>query len=223
MKNSREHAQRLRKLYRGWKRAYPRVERLTYEDPAEALIFGILSERLQETAAHKALREIKNAFVDWNDLRVSRVEEVAEAIGQGTAAARATAFALTSVLRGIFDEYHKISLQILRKLGKRPARQGIEKLAGASRFAVNYCMLTSLDAHAMPLTSRMIDYLKSHEIIEPGASEDEIEGFISRQVAAKDAYEFYVLLRRESESAKAARRAKGPALPRGARTGRRRK
>ncbi len=63
----------------------------------------------------------------------------------------------------------------------------------------------------MPLTNGMIDYLKNNKIIEPGAKEDDIEGFLTRQVAAKDAYEFYVLLRRESESAKAARRAKGPA------------
>jgi len=220
MKNSREHAQRLHKLYRGWKRAHPKVERLTYEDPAEALIVGILSEHLQAAAAQRALREIRHAFVDWNDLRVSRVEEVVEALGQNTAAARATAFALTSVLRGIFDEYHKISLQIIKKLGKRPARQGIEKLEGVSPFAVDYCMLTSLEAHAVPLTTGMIDYLRHNKIIEPGAGADDIEGFLTRQVAAKDAYEFYVLLRRESESAKTTRKTRGPTPRRASRPAR---
>ena len=81
MKNSKEYAQRLHKLYRELKRVHPKVEKTTYEDPAEALICGIISERLSETATSRALREIRTAFVDWNDLRVSRIEEIAEAMG----------------------------------------------------------------------------------------------------------------------------------------------
>jgi len=211
MKNSREHAQRLQKLYRGLKRAYPKVAKVTYEDPAEALIYGIIHERMSESAAQRALREIRGAFVDWNDLRVSRVEEIVEALGGDTPASRAAAFSLTSALRGIFDEYHKISLQTLRKLGKRPARQGLEKLEGVSRFVVNYCMLTALQAHAVPLTDEMTEYLKRNKIIEASAKEEDIEGFLTRQIAAKDAYDFYALLRRESESSKSGRKRKSPA------------
>lgn len=202
MKNSKEHAQRLRKLYRGLKRAHPKVEKVTYEDPAEALIWGIVSEKMSESAAGRALREIRGAFVDWNDLRVSRLEEVAEALGGNGTSSRATASALTAVLRSIFDEHHKISLQTLRKLGKRPARQGLEKLDGVSRFAVNYCLLTALQAHAIPLTGEMVAYLKRNEIIDANASEEDIESFVARQVSARNAYEFYALLRRESESPK---------------------
>jgi endonuclease III len=202
MKNSKEHAQRLQRLYRELKRAHPEVEKNTYEDPVEALISGIISERMSESAAHRAFKEIRRAFVDWNDLRVSRVEEVAEALGRNTASNRATALALTAALRGIFDEHHRISLQTLKKLGKRPAREDLEKIDGVSRFVINYCLLTSLQTHAIPLTEQMADYLKRNGIIEAGADEDDIEGFLTRQVAAKDAYEFYVLLRRESESPK---------------------
>jgi endonuclease III len=206
MKNSKQHAQRLQRLYRELKRAHPEVERTTYEDPVEALISGIISERMSESAAQRAFREITKAFVDWNDLRVSRVEEIAEALGRNTISSRATALALTAALRGIFDEYHKISLQTLKKLGKRPARQDLEKIDGVSRFVINYCLLTSLEAHAIPLTEQMADYLKRNGIIDANADEEDTEGFLTRCVAAKDAYEFYVLLRRESESPKVIKR-----------------
>lgn len=206
MKNSKEYAQRLHKLYRELKRAHPKVEKTTYEDPAEALICGIISERLSETATSRALREIRSAFVDWNDLRVARVQEIVEALGSNTLPSRAAASALTLALQGIFDEHHKISLAILKKLGKRPARQGLEKLNGVSRFVINYCMLTSMDAHAVPLTQEMIGYLRDNGAIAPDADEEDIEGFLTRQVAAKDAYEFYALLRRESESPKPSRK-----------------
>ncbi|MEN6336764.1 MAG: hypothetical protein ABFE01_21115 [Phycisphaerales bacterium] len=206
MKNSKEYAQRLHKLYRELKRVHPKVERTTYEDPAEALICGIISERLSETAATRALREVRASFVDWNDLRVSRVEEIAEAMGGNVTSCRAAAASLTAALRGIFDEHHKISLAVLKKLGKRPAKEGLEKLDGVSRFVINYCMLTSMQAHAVPLTQDMIEYLRNNGVISPDADEEDIEGFLTRQVAAKDAYEFYALLRRESESPKLAKK-----------------
>lgn len=188
------------------KRVHPKIERRTYEDPAEALICGIISERLSEAATGKALREIRASFVDWNDLRVARIEEIAEALGSNTTAGRDTAIALTAALRAVFDEHHKISLAVLKKLGKRPARLGLEKLQGVSRFVINYCMLTSMEAHAVPLTRNMIEYLRRQGAISPNADEEDIEGFLTRQVSAKDAYEFYALLRRESESPKLGRK-----------------
>lgn len=202
MKNSKEHAQRLQKLYRELKRTHPKVEKPAYDDPAEALICGIISEKLSESATNRALREIRTAFVDWNDLRVARVEEIAEAIGGKVTSGRDAAFALTAALRGIYDEHHRISLAVLKKLGKRPARQGLEKLPGVSRFVINYCMLTSMEAHAVPLTPQMIEYLRRNDIIAPDAEEEDIDGFMTRHIPAKSAYEFYALLRRESESPK---------------------
>jgi endonuclease III len=209
MKNSKEHAQRLQRLYRELKRAHPQVEKTIYDDPVEALICGILSERMSESAAQKAFKDITRFFVDWNDLRVSRVEEVAEVLGRNTTCGRVTAMTLTAALRGIFDEHHKISLGTLKKVGKRPARQDLEKIDGVSRFVINYCLLMSLEAHAIPLTEPMADYLKQNGIIDANADEEDVDGFLTRCVPAKDAYEFYALLRRESESPKLKKKTKG--------------
>ncbi|MDI9431986.1 MAG: hypothetical protein RBR19_16180 [Sedimentisphaerales bacterium] len=202
MKNSKEYAQRLQRLYRGLKRAHPKVEKTSYDDPIDALIYGIVSERVSETATQRAMKGFRETFVDWNDLRVSRVEEIVEVLHEDTAVNRTTAFALTTALRAIFDEYHTLSLQNLKKVGKRPAKQALESLEGTDPYVVGYCMLTSLQGHAIPLTGQMADYLKQHEVVDPEADEQDIEGFLTRQVAAKNAYEFYALLRRESESPK---------------------
>jgi len=202
MKNSREHAQRLRKLYRNLKHVHPKLEMVTYDDPVDALIYGIVSERVTHAEAEAAMRGIRKTFINWNDLRVSRAEEIVEVFGSDTPALRDMATMLTMALRGVFDGYHTVSLQALKKLGKRPARQAIEKLGTLSRFAVDYCMLTSLEAHAVPLTGRMMEYLKRHKIVDGQADEEEIDGFLTRQVAARNAYEFYALLRRECECPK---------------------
>jgi endonuclease III len=208
MKNSKEYAQRLQKLYRGLKRAHAKVDPVGYEDPVDALIYGTISEKMSDSAARTAMAGFHKTFIDWNDLRVSRVEEIVEVFGKDTPAGRNTGAALTAALRAVFDTYHTVSLQTLKKIGKRPAKQMLEKMQGVSRFVVNYCMLTSLQAHAVPLTESMVEYLRTQEIVDPLAEEDDIEGFLTRQVAAKDGYEFYALLRRESETPKVAKKTK---------------
>jgi hypothetical protein len=60
-------------------------------------------------------------------------------------------------------------------------------------------MLTSLQGHAIPLTEDMIEYLKSRELVHPEADEQQIGGFLAKQISAKKGYEFYSLLRSESE------------------------
>jgi len=58
------------------------------------------------------------------------------------------------------------------------------------------------------LTATMVEYLRQQEVVDPQADEEDIEGFLSRQVAAKNGYEFYALLRRESESARVTKKKK---------------
>ena len=202
MKNSSEYAQRVRKLYRSLKRTHPKVTRVSYDDPIDALIYGVIGEGMSVSSTEAAIRGIGETFINHNDLRVSRIEEILEVFGKDTRPGRDTAFSLTTAMRAVFDQYHTMSLQALKKMGKRPAKQILEALRGVSRFVVNYCMLTSLQAHAIPLTEAMVAYLREHEVVDLEADEEDIEGFLTRQIAAKDAYEFYTLLRCESESAK---------------------
>jgi hypothetical protein len=63
-------------------------------------------------------------------------------------------------------------------------------------------MLTALQSHAIPLTKGMIEYLRNNQLVDPESDEQQIEGFLAKQISAENAYEFYVLLRRRSESKK---------------------
>ena len=95
-----------------------------------------------------------------------------------------------------------VSLESLKKMAKRPARQMLEKFIGENRFVVDYSMLTALHGHAIPLTNQMIEFLKANQFVDAEASHEEIEGFLARQVSAENAYEFYTLLRRWCETGK---------------------
>jgi endonuclease III len=208
MKNSKEYSKKVQALYRSWSQKYSKVQPANYDEVVDSIIYAILSAELSEKAADAAMTRFAHHFVDWNDLRVSRVEEIVEALGKETPAIKEIALTLIKVLRTIFDEYHKINLEALKKIGKRPARQALEKIEGLNRFAVDYCMLVSLRGHAIPLTHRMLEYLRNRELVDPDADEHQIAGFLTKQIPAKNGYGFYALLRHESEKARSSKKKK---------------
>jgi endonuclease III len=206
MKDSKQYSRKVHKLYRSLKRKYPKTQKAVYDEPVESLVYGIVSEKMTERSAQSAIKRVADYCVDFNDLRVSRAEEIVEVLGVDTPVTRDIALALGGALRSVFDKYNTVSLKTLKRIGKRPAKQVLEKMNGVSPFVVNYCMLTSLQGHAIPLTRNMIDYLRSNDLVHPDADEQEIEGFLARQISAENAYEFYALLRRQGESYRAGKK-----------------
>ena len=208
MKNSKDYSKKIQKLYRSLSRKYPKVQKVCHEKVIDAIIYAVISAEMSEKKTDSVIRKFTGYFVDWNDLRVSRAEEIVEVLGKDTPVTMDIALTITRVFNGIFNEYHKISLESLKKIGKRPAKHALEKIDGTNRFVVEYCLLTSLGGHAIPLTDKMIKYLRNNDLVNPDADDQQIGGFLAKQIPARNGYEFYALLRRESESAKAKKKTK---------------
>jgi endonuclease III len=208
MRNSKEYAKKIQNLYHSLKRKYPKVQQINHETVVDTLVYSVISEKMSKKAADSALKGFAECFVDFNDMRVSRAEEITEVLGENSLVTREIASRIIRALQNVFSDYHRISLENLKKLGKRPARQILEKIDGASRFVVDYCMLTSLHAHAVPLTEDMIKYLRNNDLVDHDADEQQISGFLTKQISAKDGYEFYALLRHESETSQGKKRTK---------------
>ncbi len=201
MKESKEYSKKIQKLYRTLKRR-PAREKVQFDEPVDALVYAVVSENLTEQQAQSAIKRLKDYFVDSNDLRVATVEEIVEVLGKDCPPARNIAQSLVGSLKAVFEKYNMLSLQGLKKLGKRPAKMLLERLTCTTPFVVDYCMLTALQGHAIPLTPAMIEYLKTNQLVDSAASYEEIEGFLARQTPTKNAYEFHSLLRHECESPK---------------------
>jgi hypothetical protein len=206
MKNSKDYSKKIQALYRTLSRKHPKVQQVSDEQVTDAIIYAIASSELSEKSASSAVKKLADHFVDWNDLRVSWSDEIVDVLHKDTKATRNIASALVQVLNGIFNQHHKVSLDALKNTGKRPARQALEKIEGISRFVVDYCMLTSLHGHAIPLTENMLEYLRNNELVDPNADEQQIGGFLAKQIPAKNGYEFYALLRHESETSKSVKK-----------------
>jgi hypothetical protein len=200
MKESKEYSPKIKKFYRSIKKKHAKVELPVYEDPIESVVYGLVCEKMTQSATDSAMKRFEEYFIDLNDLRVSRSEEVIELLAEKSSTGKSIAVVLAKTLASVFDKYNCVSLKSLKKIGKKPARHILEKLNGITTFAVNYCVLTSLGGQAAPVTECMIEYLKAYGLVHPDADQHQIEGFLARQIPSSNLYEFYVLLRSESES-----------------------
>ncbi|MCI0498240.1 MAG: hypothetical protein L0Y36_00965 [Planctomycetales bacterium] len=199
MKDSKNYSPKVAKLFRSLKRAGETGSMPQYDDPVEAVVYGLLCEQVPEAATGRMYKRIKSHFVDLNDLRVSRIEEILDVLRDASPAAEKAARAITQTLNAIFTQHDRISLDTLKHEGKRQAHKELSEISGMTPFACNFCFLTALGGHAIPLTAAMLAYLRNHKLVHPEATEAEIAGFLERQIAGKDAYAFYLLLRGEVE------------------------
>ncbi len=174
----------------------------TYDDPVQAVIDAMVAESMDQSTATRTLRRMKSHFVDLNDLRVCRKEEILDVFRDYSKESENSASAITQMLNTIFEKNNKATLDFLCHEGKRQAKKELEEMEGMTPFAVSYCFLTALDGHAIPLNAQMLKYLRANELVHPDATEHEIAGFLERQISAADAYTFYMLLRAEAEQQK---------------------
>ncbi len=206
MKDSKKYSKKIQSLYRDLKSEYAKPSKLIHDLVIDAVICGIITEHLDEKSFKAVFKRFKESFFDWNDLRVSLTEEVTDAVGKNNPESSKIVFALSMSLNAIFHQYNCVDLEELKKTGKRSAKQELGKINGLTDFAVDYVMLTALAGHAIPLTKKMLEYLKTNEFVHPNADEKEISGFLIRQIPAAKGYEFYELLRHRSEKAKASKK-----------------
>ena len=203
MKNSKEYSSRIKTLYKSLKKKSVKIQPVKFDDPLEAIVFGLIAENITQTDAQVAYKRFKADFVDINDLRVSSLTEIMEMLGSQDPLTKDSAQRIKTVLKDVFERHNRLTLEGLKKIGKKPAKKTVDKTQGVSQFASDFCFLTALEGHSIPLTEKMIKFLKENELVHPDADSADMAGFLERQISAKDNYEFYILLRNEAEAAKA--------------------
>lgn len=199
MKDSAEHSARLKRFINRIRRELgaPTVGEPT--DPTTELMLACLSVDATEAKARAALNRLHSSFVDFNELRVSRPEEIVDVMGKGFPAARETAASILALLKEVFDINDSLDLSQLVLEGKREARSFIEQMEHATPYVVARIMLNSLEAHAFPVNDQMIKMLRSEEIITAQADAADVQGFLERHISATTIRKTYMLLRKYAD------------------------
>ena len=197
MKNASRHAEELKSLYRKLLREGKPEGRVSQE-PLKALVRGAMSFDVHDDRAEDAMRAIEKEFVDLNELRVATDLEIQELLGTRYPAIEKRVAMITQALNRIFEREHTLSLDRLKTVSKRDARQFLRELPEPHPFVEAYVMLFAFEGHAMPLDELMLALLRDHGIFDDEATLEEVQKFLENHLKAEECHDYYAVLRRAS-------------------------
>jgi endonuclease III len=195
MKNPGKHGDDLRQLNKRLSKD-GKPERGAPLEPLDALVRGAMSYDVSDNRADDAIKMIGKEFVDLNELRVATDLEIQEMLGVRYPAIEERVAMITQCLNDIFEREHTMSLDRLKTVSKRDARQFLRELPGINPFVEAYVMLMAFDGNAFPIDQEMLNYLLEEEILEEETALAEAQKFVENQIKGEEIYDFYRLLRR---------------------------
>src|SRR6476661_3237314 len=195
MKNATKHADDLKSLCRKLVREH-KPEPREPQEPLNALVRAAMTFDVSDHRADDAIKAIEKEFVDLNELRVATDLEIQEMLGQRYPEIEKRVAMITQSLNNIFEREHTLSLDRLKTISRRDARQFLREFPEIHPFVEAYVMLFSFDGHAFPIDDEMLAYLKEQEILDEELPLEEAQKFIEHHLKAEECGDLYTCLRR---------------------------
>jgi endonuclease III len=162
-------------------------------DPFDKLMVGILSYRSSLKKAAKAYDNLQKQFVDWNEVRVSALHEIEEAIKDADPQ-KNKAILLRRVLNDIFAACHGISLDFLREYKPAKAQKFLRSIGGLDEKTINDVLLVCQDGYELPKNEDLVRVAKRLGLIDKFAALDEAHAELQGIVPKNLAYPFTQLM-----------------------------
>ena len=140
----------------------------------ETLMYAALLENATFDKADIAYAVLENYYIDWNEIRVCSVRELADTLTD-LPQPEAAAERIRKALQGIFEKTYMFDLEEMRKKGKALAEH-VKVLVSmsASPYMIQYTAQVALDAHLIPFDEaslRIMRRLGLSQISGEGAQE----------------------------------------------------
>lgn len=171
-------------------KAAPAAVRLPVID---AVVYGICHENITREEANQALSRFKDQFSDWNEVRVSHLGELQEALADVPDPA-GRAQRIRKFLRQLFEKTY--SFTSLDALAKKPLKEALKAFQAFDAFSSDYVTATviqqSLGGHAIP-----VDAAARAALEKLGLQEDDVptlRGLVERAIPKNRGAEFLELL-----------------------------
>lgn len=136
--------------------------------------------------AAQALKRLKAAFFDWNDMRVSLTSDIVDVIGAKYWRAADRISRMRDAMNGIYRREHKVCLDRLRTLMKKDAVNYMDTLPGMVPFVAQRVLLVGVDFHAVPVDEFGLQLLVQAGALPAGTSLADAQGWVTRHVKAEE-------------------------------------
>jgi len=191
-----DKVKRLERIRLALKRRYGDQPHAPVTHPVEHAIRTILGEEATRDAVENAMDRLREHFVDWNDLRVSRPREIREVLGPSFPRSGHKARVIPRLLDQVFKQHNSMVWDFLESMGKIETRAYFERLEEVRPFVAATMARDCVGAHAFPVDNDVTRVLGRLGIVDPAAeSEADMQAVLERAVRASRAFELHGLIK----------------------------
>ena len=191
--SSAAKSQLVQKIIPLLKKKYESPDRREPLPVLEHLILGILSDGTTTAKADAAFQRLKTQYFDWNEVRVSAVVELQEAL-KDLPDPEQRATRLKSCLKYLFETNYTFDLDSFLKLPMKEVARKLAKLPYSSQYLTARVIRDGLEGNAMPLDSTAVRVLTRLELIDAKTTAEVLSGSLSRAIPRARSFEFCHLL-----------------------------
>jgi endonuclease III len=130
----------------------------------EHLLFACLLEDSPQEAAEQVFQALKHDYFGWNEVRVSTVRELTDAL-KALVNPAASAARLKQTLHSVFESVYEFDIESLKKQNIGQAAKLLQKYNGTTPFVVGYVIQNALGGHAIPLNRGTLIAFRSVRLV----------------------------------------------------------
>ena len=191
--SAKNRADLINKLFKVAKKEFDFIKPLSNRTVLEHMLYGCCLENSTFEAADEALAKLQENFCDWNEVRVTTVEELAES-GKNLGNPREGAASVKHTLHNLFEEYFTYDLDFLKKENLSKSVAKFEAMKGVTPFVISYVSQNGLGGHSIPIDrSTMSLFYVLGIVSEDEAQKGRVPG-LERTIAKAKGVEFFVLV-----------------------------
>lgn len=181
------------KTHKVLKQHYEAVKPDDNQPLLQQMLLACCLENAPYPAAEKVYARLTQNFFDWNEIRVSTVNELAEVMKDlpdpGAAASN-----LKKVLQGVFESTYSFDLEQLKKQNISQGIKRLQAVEGVTPFVLAYAVQTALGGHSIPLDRGALEVLAIVGIASPNeVASGQVPG-LERAIPKNKGVEFGSLL-----------------------------
>lgn len=156
----------------------------------EQLLYAICRRNCSRDLADAAFQRLRTSFSDWNEVRVSAVREVADALFP-LPDAFTRAEQIIKLLQEVFESHYSFDLENFKK---KPLHQVIKHLSRwrhADDFLVAWTLQYGLEAHAIPVDESVRRVVVRLGLVSEDQTLSSLQSALQRQVRKANAASVY--------------------------------
>lgn len=190
---STSRSSKIEQLFKSLRKHFKTVPSTPERSVIDHIVYASILEETTFDQADEALAKLLQAYVDYNEIRVTTAIELAELIAPGKIGV-SSAQRLKRILQSIYETRYAFDIEDTKKGNLSKSVEFLNALKGMTPFVSNYVNQNALGGHAIGISDAALELSVVLGIItEAEAAKKSIPG-LERTVAKSKGVEFFQLM-----------------------------